>query len=141
MRDFRKLDVWRLSLDLAAKVYEICPEIKKYDRFGIADQMTRAAVSIPSNIAEGCRGSEKEIADFLNIALGASFELETQLIIIRNGMDVSAETIVPLLADIQVLQKRINAYRSYIIRQNPSQYPNTLKRSIATPQHPKRPIL
>ena len=76
------MDVWKLSMDLVTKVYGITSKFPAEERFGLAQQMRRAAVSIPSNIAEGAaRKSPNEFVQFLHIALGSLAELETQLII------------------------------------------------------------
>ena len=78
----RDLEVWQRSIQLVTSVYLLSKSLPKDQRFIIGDQLQRSAISIPSNIAEGaCRGSNKEFARFLNIALGSISELETQLII------------------------------------------------------------
>jgi len=74
------MDVWKLSMDLVTNVYEITSKYPTEERYGLAQQMRRAAVSIPSNIAEGAaRKSSKEFIQFLHISLGSLSELETQL--------------------------------------------------------------
>src|SRR5271154_3028023 len=79
VKSFRDLDVWRLSLDLAEAVYQCTASFPKSELFGLTAQMRRAAVSVPSNIAEGrSRSSTKEFLQFLSIALGSLAELETQ---------------------------------------------------------------
>ena len=76
---FEDLDVWKRSSKLAVEIYQLLRECRDY---GLKDQMTRAAVSIPSNIAEGAeRFSDKEFARFLYIARGSAAELRTQLYI------------------------------------------------------------
>jgi len=78
----KNMDVWKLSMDLVINVYEITSKFPVEERFGLAQQMRRAAVSIPSNIAEGAaRKSPNEFIQFLYISLGSLSELETQLII------------------------------------------------------------
>lgn len=78
-------DVWKKSIDLVTLVYEISKSFPKEETFGITSQMRRAAISIPSNIAEGAsRQSNKEYIQFLYIALGSVMELETQLVITYN---------------------------------------------------------
>jgi len=80
--DVEKLEVWQHSMDLAAKVYEVTDKFPKTEIFGITDQIRRAAVSIPSNIAEGKgRDSTKDFIRFLNIAKGSLYELQTQCIL------------------------------------------------------------
>ena len=76
--------------------------------------MSRSAVSIPSNIAEGCRGSNKELNQFLNIALGSSFELETQIEISKNLGYIDQIQYDELITKINTLQRRINAFRSSV---------------------------
>ena len=82
MRPHRKLDVWRRAIDFVTKVYEITETFPESEKFGLVSQMRRAAVSIPSNIAEGAaRKGTKEFQQFLSIAQGSASELETQIII------------------------------------------------------------
>jgi four helix bundle protein len=81
-RSFEELDVWKRSCKLAVDVYLALKECRE---FGLRDQMNRAAVSIPSNIAEGAeRDSVKEFIHFLHIAKGSASELRTQLYISEN---------------------------------------------------------
>jgi four helix bundle protein len=76
----RELDVWRKSMNLASTIYSLTNQFPSAERFGLVAQMRRAAVSIPSNIAEGAaRGTSLEFARFLRIARGSVAELETQL--------------------------------------------------------------
>lgn len=78
--NYKKLDVWRRSFDAVKAVYAITERFPASERFGLVTQMRRAAVSIPSNIAEGtAQGSGKGFLRFLRISLGSACELETQL--------------------------------------------------------------
>ena len=82
IRTHKDLDVWKDSIELVTKIYQLVSNFPKEERFGLVDQIKRAAISIPSNIAEGAaRNSQKEFLQFLYIALGSIAELETQLII------------------------------------------------------------
>jgi len=84
MRNFRKLEIWRQGIELVKKVYKLADKLPSNEKFGLRSQITRAVVSIPSNIAEGCsRNSEIEFKRFLEIAIGSLFELETQIVIIE----------------------------------------------------------
>ncbi len=75
-----KLIVWQKAMELALLVYEISKAFPSEEKFGITSQVRRSAVSIPSNIAEGrSRGTRKDYAQFLHVALGSAAELETQL--------------------------------------------------------------
>jgi four helix bundle protein len=84
---FRDLQVWQRGISLCEDVYESTSSFPSEERFGLTSQMRRAAVSIPSNIAEGHgRNTDAELARFAGIAIGSSLELETQLeICVRVG--------------------------------------------------------
>ena len=115
MRNFRSLLIWQNAVKITADVCFFATSLPTEEKFGMRSQITRAAVSMPSNIAEGCsRKSDKELACFLEIALGSAFELETQLIIcqtINIGDSSIANEIFPLLTD---FQKMLNAYYTKI---------------------------
>ena len=82
MRNHKDLIVWQKSMALVRRLYEVTRAFPQEELFGLTSQMRRAAVSIPSNIAEGYgRIYDKERINFLSIVLGSASELETQLII------------------------------------------------------------
>lgn len=84
MRDFRKLEIWKNGIEIVKLIYKLSDKLPSTEKFGLRSQITRAAVSIPSNIAEGCsRNSEVEFKRYLEIAIGSLFEVETQLIIVE----------------------------------------------------------
>ncbi len=77
---FKNLEIWKKARKLVKKVYQLTANFPKQEIYGLSQQMRRAAVSIPSNIAEGCgRNGDKELIQFLHIAIGSICELETQL--------------------------------------------------------------
>lgn len=78
----KNLDAWKESIKLTIEIYKLTQDLPKEEIYGLTNQIRRSAVSIPSNIAEGCaRQTTKETIQFLHIALGSTAELETQLII------------------------------------------------------------
>ena len=80
MHSFRNLIVWKKSMQLVKEVYAILGFLPSHEQYALSDQIRRAVVSIPSNIAEGCdRNSDKEFLQFLYIARGSKAELGTQL--------------------------------------------------------------
>lgn len=82
IQTYRELEVWKISMDLANRIYDITEIFPKNEMYGITSQIRRSAVSIPSNIAEGsARSGTKELLHFINIARGSLAELETQLIL------------------------------------------------------------
>jgi four helix bundle protein len=84
LKNHKDLEVWKQSIDLVSTVYRVTKTFPHEELYGLANQMRRAAVSIPSNIAEGAaRNSRKEFSQFLHIALGSLSEVETQSIIAK----------------------------------------------------------
>lgn len=82
MADFQNLQIWQKSMQLTVAVYKLVRLLPKEENYGLSDQMRRASVSIPSNIAEGySRNSDREFLHFLNIANGSRAELQTQLLL------------------------------------------------------------
>ena len=79
---YQKLIVWQKAMDLTQETYKLVKLLPAEERYSLSDEMRRAAVSVPSNIAEGHgRHTEKEFKQFLSIAKGSVFELETQFLI------------------------------------------------------------
>lgn len=115
MHNFRQLRIWIDSVDLTKDIYLLTQKFSTEHRFGISSQLYRAAVSIPSNIAEGsARKSEKDFGHFLSMSLGSAFEFETQLIIAEQcdlATDVDYQN---LLVRVQALQKQIKAFSNTI---------------------------
>jgi len=80
MRTYKELDAWQVSMFLAKKIYEITKSFPKYEQYGLSSQMQRAAVSVPSNIAEGSgKNHKKEFVQYLYHSRGSLLELETQV--------------------------------------------------------------
>ena len=80
MHNYKNLDIWKEAMTLARQVYEVTKNFPDVEKFGMVSQMTRAAVSVPSNIAEGAgRETDKDFIHFLSIAVGSLFELNTQI--------------------------------------------------------------
>lgn len=93
-QSFESLEVWKRSSRLAVNIYQTLANCRD---FGLKDQMTRAAVSVPSNIAEGYeRGTNAEFIRFLNIAKGSAAELRTQLYIAKEIGVISKEEMATL---------------------------------------------
>ena len=108
---YTDLDVWKQARILASVIYEITGFYPKAEQFGIISQMRQCAVSIPSNIAEGCgRQHTKETIQFLNISRGSFYELETQLYISKDLKFINEEQLNNCLQQIESLGKLINGF-------------------------------
>ena len=84
-RNFREYKVWQDAVSFASRVYMVTNKLPWFEKKGLCDQLQRAVVSISSNIAEGAgRPSDSEFAHFLDIALGSTYEVETQMLISKN---------------------------------------------------------
>lgn len=111
MTNYQQLKVWQLGMEIVKEVYKISDFIPEKEKFGLISQITRAAVSIPSNIAEGSsRGSDKDYKRFLEIAQGSAFELETQLLILGEIGYLEKEQVEALLKLISEEQKMLYGF-------------------------------
>ncbi|MBX2947300.1 MAG: four helix bundle protein [Cyclobacteriaceae bacterium] len=111
MKNFKKLKIWQKGMELVALTYELAGKLPKEEQFGLKSQTTRAAVSIPSNIAEGsAKNSKKEYVQFLEYSMGSAFELETQVLIIDMLNYGDSELRKRLLLGIDEEQKMIQSF-------------------------------
>jgi four helix bundle protein len=109
LRSFRDLKVWQKSMDLAEATYKATRAFPGEERFGLVSQMRRAAVSIPSNIAEGqSRNSTGEFTQFLGLAKGSLAELETQVELAKRLQFLNTESHSNLLRAITEIGKMLN---------------------------------
>ena len=115
MHNFRKLDIWIDAVELADTVYAMTDLFPKSEMYGLASQMQRAAVSIPSNVAEGSgKDSDRDFARFLAISLGSLYELETQVEIAYRRGYLTTENYYSMRTNIESLQKRVYNLRLHI---------------------------
>ncbi|AWW30757.1 diversity-generating retroelement protein bAvd family protein [Echinicola strongylocentroti] len=115
MHNFRNLKVWQKSVDFAVKIYLETKEFPKEEKFGMVSQMRRARVSVPSNIAEGsAKSSGKAFSNSLEISLGESYELETQLEISKRVGLLDEEKSSSLHEDLVEIQRMINGLKSKV---------------------------
>ncbi|KRT15342.1 four helix bundle protein [Pedobacter ginsenosidimutans] len=115
MNNLKELKIWNKAIDLAVNVYKATSTFPNDERFGLISQSRRAAVSIPSNIAEGAgRNSTKEFNHFLGIANGSSYELQTQLVIANKLAILESEILDPLLTQIDELQKMTYGFQQML---------------------------
>ena len=108
--NFKNLKIWILAMDVASDIHKLCLDFPKTEQYGLISQMNRAVVSIPSNIAEGSNRGNIHFKHFLNIALGSSFELQTQLLIARQNNYISEIKTNEIENKIVELQKMISGF-------------------------------
>ena len=108
VKTHKDLDVWKQSIQLVKQIYKMTQIFPKHEIYGLTNQIRRAAVSVPSNIAEGAgRNSDKEFIQFLHISLGSLAEVETQLIIAAEiGYTKNIDILMNEISDIQKNAKR-----------------------------------
>lgn len=110
MKCYRDLVVWKEGIDLVTNVYELSKDFPGEERYALCDQMRRAAVSIPANIAEGhARSSRKEFLYYLSISLGSLAELETHLTIASKLKYLALDRAENVLGQTNLLGKRIRS--------------------------------
>ena len=108
MKTHHDLTVWKKSIEFVTIVYKVTEEYPKTEIYGLTNQVRRAVVSVPSNIAEGAaRTSKKEFSHFLSISLGSISEVETQLIVSRNLNYITNEQLERLLSELIEIRKMI----------------------------------
>jgi len=110
--NFKNLKIWVISMEIAADIHKIGLEFPKNEVYGLVSQMNRAAVSIPSNIAEGSNRGDIHFKHFLNISLGSSFELQTQLLIANQNSYITEEKAQEIENKIIEFQKMITGFIS-----------------------------
>lgn len=111
MKDFKKLQIWQKGIEIVKLSYKLTGQLPATEKFNLVSQINRAAISIPSNIAEGSsRRSERDYFRFLEIALGSCFELETQIILLTELGLMTSESINGLLSEIRLEQQMISAF-------------------------------
>lgn len=111
---FTDLSVWIESRKLVTEIYSLTKQFPKEEQFGLSNQIRRCAVSVPSNIAEGCgRNSKKDSLQFFFIARGSFYELETQIYVSADLNYMSNEKLTELLNNLEVVRKLLNGFIRY----------------------------
>lgn len=115
MHNFKELKIWQDSRRFCKSVYQITKQFPDAEKFGLTNQIRRAVVSVPSNIAEGSgRSSDKEFSKFINYSIGSSYELETQLLIAFDLEFMTESDLNLLLEELIKIQKMLNKFNDYL---------------------------
>ena len=115
MHRFKELEIWKKSCIFCKDIYKVTADFPDVEKFGLVNQLRRASISVPSNIAEGAsRESSKEFSRFSEIANGSCYEIETQLLI-SNDLDfIGTKKLERLQAELESIIKMISKFRSII---------------------------
>ena len=119
MKDFKELVIWQRSMQLAAEVYRISKLLPREETYGLVSQLRRAAVSVPSNIAEGYgREATAEYIRFLKIARGSLYEIETQLYLCKTFQFLTQDELALCLNHIEEVGRMLNTMLPRLIEKN-----------------------
>ena len=111
MRDFRELKVWEKSHQLALAIYKATAVFPRDELYGLTSQIRRSCSSIPANIAEGCgRGSEAELARFLQVALGSASELEYHLLLAHDLSLLNGANYDKLASEVTEVKRMLTSF-------------------------------
>ena len=114
INSYRDLDVWQECRLLVKDIYSLTQKFPKEEQFGLTNQLRRASVSIPSNIAEGCgRKYSKDSIQFFFIARGSLYEMETQLVLASDLDFISKEELEQMEQQVTKCKKLLNGFINY----------------------------
>ncbi|MFK7771792.1 MAG: four helix bundle protein [Saprospiraceae bacterium] len=113
--NFKTLKVWQRARFFVKTIYSITKSFPKEEQFGLTFQLNRSAVSVPSNIAEGCgRGTTKDLSKFLDISIGSSCEAETQLYLAFDLNYIDKEKMIITTNEITEIRRMLIGYQKSI---------------------------
>ena len=110
--NFKKLKIWQMGLEIAKTILDLTDTFPTFEKFGLKSQMDRCSISIPSNIAEGSSRTNKSFSHFIDISLGSSFELQTQLLLANHRKYISHESTEELENKIEDWQRATMVFQN-----------------------------
>ncbi len=108
----KNLKIWQLGMQISYDISDIIVEFPKYERYDLASQLSRCSVSMPSNIAEGSARTNKSFSNYLDISLGSSFELGTQLLIANHRKYINEQILKQLEDKIEEFQRMTMGFQN-----------------------------
>lgn len=106
--NYKNLKIWKLGLEITNDISDLLMDFPQHERFDLSSQISRCSVSMPSNIAEGSSRTDKSFRHYLDISLGSSFELGTQLLVARHRNYINENNLKILEEKIEEFQKNDN---------------------------------
>ncbi|MNF34797.1 hypothetical protein D3C85_1346510 [compost metagenome] len=110
--NFKKLKIWQMAIEVAKIILDVTDTFPVSEKFGLKSQMDRSSVSMPSNIAEGSSRTNKSFSHFLDISLGSSFELQTQLLLANHRKYINEEYTNHIEMKIEEFQKATMSFQN-----------------------------
>ncbi len=110
--NYKNLKIWQLALEIANDVSDILIDFPKHERYGLSSQLSNCSISMPSNIAEGSSRTDKSFSHFIDISLGSSFELGTQLLVAKHRNYVSEDDLYKLEKKIEKFQRMTMSFQN-----------------------------
>ncbi len=110
--NYKNLKIWSIGIEIVDMVFIMTGKFPKEEKFGLISQINRCSISIPSNIAEGSSRSDKSFSHFIDIALGSSFELETQMIIAFKRKYITQEELKNIEEKLAEFQKMTMSFQN-----------------------------
>jgi four helix bundle protein len=131
IHSYRDLDVWQQSRLLVKYIYQLTKKFPKEEQFGLITQLRRAAVSVPSNLAEGCgRNHFKDSVQFFFISRGSLYEIETQLILANDLEIMSEEELKQVIDQVTKCKKLLNGFINYFQQKASNNQPTTINETV-----------
>lgn len=110
--NYKNLKIWKVGLEIANDISDVLLEFPKHERYDLSSQISRCSVSMPSNIAEGSARTDKSFSHFLDISLGSSFELGTQILVSNHRKYISNKTLIKLEERIEEFQRMTMGFQN-----------------------------
>ena len=110
--NYKNLKIWKLGLEISNDISDLLLEFPKHEKYDLSSQLSRCSVSMPSNIAEGSARTDKSFSYFIDIALGSSFELGTQLLVANHRKYINKKTLITLEEKIEEFQRMTMGFQN-----------------------------
>lgn len=110
--NYKNLKIWKLSLEITNDISDLLLEFPKHERYDLSSQISRCSVSMPSNIDEGSSRTDKSLIHFLDISLGSSFELGTQLLVAKHRKYINENNLKKLEEKIEEFQRMTMGFQN-----------------------------
>ncbi|MDT0647298.1 four helix bundle protein [Zunongwangia sp. F260] len=110
--NYKNLKIWKLGLEIANDTSDLLLKFPNHEKYDLSSQMSRCSISVPSNIAEGSAKTEKGFSHYLDISLGSSFELGTQLLIAKHKNYINQQQLENLEEKITEFQKMTMSFQN-----------------------------